>query len=231
MANCETKFQLVSYALTPRSLGQPIISQYNPSSVPRKRQTSGDATIHALQHAHIRTLNPKELILTPLLATPQHDPPPRCPASNPFGTEAHRKDDAPALHYDGCQFPESPVAGSVFGVCCSSHDLCIQSCEYELEDCSNDFQFCVSSQCDSFFADQSNKELKTWGCHQLGDYYTNVLRDHDGATEFVSTNLQTCTCDCPASKNFTCGNACVNTDQDPLNCGSCGKIVSRSQAT
>ncbi|EGX89667.1 Phospholipase A2 [Cordyceps militaris CM01] len=135
----------------------------------------------------------------------------RCPA----GQTAVSKGLTPTAN--GCGAKDGiKVPDLSFGECCNDHDICYGTCSEQFGPCNSKFLSCMVGSC-AKFAPIPKLFLACNGA--AATYYLAV--QFFGKNAFAAATKEMCDCKCDDKTKTACGDKCVDTTNDPENCGSC----------
>ncbi|OAA56414.1 Phospholipase A2 [Cordyceps fumosorosea ARSEF 2679] len=112
---------------------------------------------------------------------------------------------------DGIKVPDLS-----FGECCNGHDICYGTCSEEFSPCNSKFLSCMVQSCTKFAA----APLLFLACNGAASTYYLAVQFF-GKDAFAAATKEMCDCKCSDKTKTACGDKCVDTNNDPENCGSC----------
>jgi len=120
--------------------------------------------------------------------------------------------------YNGCGSQKIHLSGNFPGgvnvtSCCNNHDCCYSTCDKPKSDCDSEFLACMMNVC----AKVKNRE-KHKKCTEEAEIFYDAVNVAGGILYFDAQNAA-CKCCCPAGQT-RCNGACVDTQNDPDNCGA-----------
>ncbi|QDS76514.1 hypothetical protein FKW77_005766 [Venturia effusa] len=144
---------------------------------------------------------------------------PRCP-SKPFGLESFVKPGARPASFNGCGAENGmKIPDLRFTDCCDNHDLCYDDCSKTWNQCNDEFRRCMHSQC------RHDPSWTEWGCNNLADVYADFVGTRLGAWSFYNSNVDRCTCGCPAG-TINCTDMCLRDCRERCNFVDCATETS-----
>ncbi|KAM3542177.1 hypothetical protein ARSEF1564_004921 [Beauveria bassiana] len=103
-----------------------------------------------------------------------------------------------------------------FGECCNDHDICFGTCTEQFGPCNKKFLGCMTQSCVKF-APIPKLYLACNGA--AATYYLAV--EFFGKKAFAAATKEHCDCKCEDKSKTACADKCVDTSNDPENCGKC----------
>jgi hypothetical protein len=104
-----------------------------------------------------------------------------------------------------------------FGSCCDSHDTCFGTCDVSFGKCNTDFFSCATSKCQADFRFVPQLNL---ACRNIAAIYYLAI-SWKGGDAFQAATKKHCECKCDDPKLTACDDKCIDTQNDPENCGQC----------
>ena len=104
-----------------------------------------------------------------------------------------------------------------FGSCCDKHDTCFGTCSETFSSCNNEFLSCAVGRC---LADFFLVPKLALACSNIALFYYGAI-SVGGGSAFRAATEKHCECKCDDPALTACDDKCINTQNDPENCGKC----------